>query len=94
MDKTSYYVHYWKGEDATDVKLTSSDTTEQKAVGDVYWNNVAQTFNMYTAIIPKDIDGFVIFNGDTWFNADGDATATNTKAYVFEYDNQYHALYE
>ena len=64
-----------------------------KSVGSSYWSNAAQKFNMYTATIPNDVTGFCIRNGNTWFTADGDGSATQTKAYVFEYGGNYHAVY-
>jgi hypothetical protein len=94
LNAGSYQVHYWGGKDGDgDANVTSTGKTEQKSVGSSYWGNAAQKFNMYTASIPKDVTGFCIRNGNTWFTADGNGSATQTKAYVFEYGGNYHAVY-
>ena len=62
-DRSNYYVHFWGGENGTnDSKFVSLGTTEQKALGDTYWNNSPQTFYMFKAEVPHDITGFKIWH--------------------------------
>ena len=94
LNANSYQVHYWGGADgAKDANLTATGKTANQAVGSAYWNNGAQTFNMYTATVPADATGFKVHNGNTWFGStDGNFSTQNT-AYVFEYGGNYNAYY-
>jgi hypothetical protein len=89
------YVWYWGGSDGEkDVKVTSTGKTEDKSVGQAYWNGGTQKYYMYTAEVPKGITGFKVHfkNANTWFG--DNAQATTTKAYIFEYSGNNNAYYE
>ena len=89
---TGWKVHYW-GESTGDAAAIPLGTTEKKSVGASYWSNAAQTFNMFYAVIPNGSTGFKVWHdNDNWFG--GDASSSNTKAYVFEYDSNKLAYYE
>ena len=90
LGSTGWQVHYWGGATAGDADLTATKQVVEKSVGSAYWNNAAQTFNMFTADIPADATGFKVHNGDRWFGDDGTA---GQKAYVFNYSGD-KALYE
>ena len=92
-DQTGYQVHYWGGATAGDVDVVSTGKTTQKAVGNSYWSNSPQTFNMYTAEIPADATGFKVHKGDNWIGMDGNVTTQRT-VYIFEYGGSYHAYYD
>ena len=92
LNKSNYQVHYWGGAASGDANLTALDTTAQQSVGNSYWSNGAQTFDMYKAVIPADATGYKVHNGDTWFGNDGNVSQNNA-AYVFEYGGSYNAYY-
>lgn len=87
-----YQVHSWGGAETTDTDLVATGSTEQKALGDSYWNNEVQTFYMYTAAIPIDNSAYKVHhNGVRWFGDDGDTSTP--KAYIFNYSGD-KAIYE
>ncbi len=89
LGDTGYQIHYWNASTSGDVNLVGSGNTESKAVG--YWNNEAQAFHMYSALIPADCTGFKVHRENRWFGDDG--TMDKSKAYIFNYDDD-KALYE
>lgn len=85
-------LRHWGGSSGTvDVDVIQTGTTEQKRLGNSYWGNAEQTFQMGKATIPNDITGFKVHRDDRWF---GENAASGMKiAYIFNYDGD-KALYE
>lgn len=91
-DSKNYKVHCWNNAGfSTDVKCVNDGTVTTKSLGKEFWNDKAQTFHMYTAVLPANADSFKFHIGDRYFG--DDATYSSSRiAFVFNYDGD-HADY-
>lgn len=59
-----YMVYYWTYEEEGKVPCTALNTTEEKALGEKYFENAPQTFYMFEAEIPADAEGYQFYIAD------------------------------
>ncbi|MBQ2972244.1 MAG: CotH kinase family protein [Ruminococcus sp.] len=83
-------IHYYNN-DGLDgyVTLTSTGDTVSHAVGSSYWNNAAQTFNVYKADIPVEATNYQTYV-DSNYGSPTQAITDGKILIVFEWGGTYH----
>lgn len=86
-------VHYWNNNGLTgDAVLTSTGLTASYSVGDAYWSNAEQKFNIYTAQIPVEATSMKTYTSSTNSNWSEEEVSCDSEniTLVFEWSNIYH----
>lgn len=94
-------IHYWNLNGLEgDAEITYISKQESFSVGQSYWSNGAQPFNIGYVDLPNEATDFKAYINGTSFNDGGWASeelsisnATNKIACVFEYSNTVHNVY-
>ncbi len=91
LTPANFKLHIWSEGASYTNDLLLTTLGKQESVKVPYAWGDAQTFNMYKAEVPIDIDGFQVwYDGDTdrWFGNDGlggTGTSLHTNVYVYNY---------